>query len=191
VDYAVVYRRLVERAKIRPKPPVFERHHIIPKCVGGSCGKENLVLLTPREHLFAHKLLVRIYPQNRGLWFALILMGRLVQYKSKIFESERIRVKQLRKEFRYTEEAKKKMSASAEKRGRNSPATEFKKGLVPWNKGLPVEKSHRFGKRHSEETIARMRATQQRLREEQSVRMTAWWAARKLSQPIEVERKIS
>lgn len=191
MDYAAVYGRLVERAKSRPQPLVFERHHVVPKCVGGSLGKENLVLLTPREHLFAHKLLVRMYPQKAGLWFALTLMGRLVEYRSKIFESERIRARQLRRGFRYTEDSKLKMSQSAKQRGRNSPSTEFKKGLVPWNKGLRPEESHRFGKRHSEETRARMRETQQRLRAEQSVRMTQWWAARKASQHLEKERKTS
>ncbi len=191
MDYGSVYGRLVERAKTRPQPAVFERHHVIPKCVGGSLGKENLVLLTPREHLFAHKLLVRIYPKELGLWLALVMMGRLVKYRSKIFESERIRARQIRREFRYSDVSKKKMSESAKKRGRNSPRTEFKKGLVPWNKGLAPEDSHRFGKRHSEETKAKMRTTQQRLREEQSARITEWWASRKTAQAIEVERKMA
>ncbi len=191
MNYAAVYNRLIEVAKSRPAPAVFERHHAVPKCVGGSRGRENIVLLTPREHLFAHKLLVRIYPKELGLWLALVMMGRLVQYKSKIFESERIRARQLRKEFRYTEAAKKKMSESALKRGRNSPHTEFKKGFIPWNKGLPPEESHRFGKRHSEATKAKMREAQLRLRGEISERMTKLWAERRSAKHSELERKLA
>ena len=39
----------------------FEKHHIIPKSLGGSNEKSNLVTLTPREHCVAHMLLIRMY----------------------------------------------------------------------------------------------------------------------------------
>lgn len=38
-----------------------EAHHIIPRCIGGIDDKSNLVLLTPEEHLIAHKLLIKIH----------------------------------------------------------------------------------------------------------------------------------
>lgn len=38
-----------------------EAHHIIPRCIGGTNDKSNLVLLTPEEHLVAHKLLIKIH----------------------------------------------------------------------------------------------------------------------------------
>lgn len=38
----------------------FERHHIKPRCVGGSDDEDNLVLLTGREHFVAHCLLAMI-----------------------------------------------------------------------------------------------------------------------------------
>lgn len=34
-----------------------ERHHIIPKCIGGTNDKDNLIDLYAREHFIAHKLL--------------------------------------------------------------------------------------------------------------------------------------
>lgn len=60
--YAAVYYKIVDRAKIRilPKETYKELHHIIPKSLGGSDDKENLVFLTGREHLICHLLLVRI-----------------------------------------------------------------------------------------------------------------------------------
>ena len=190
MDYAAVYDRLMRRAQSRPQPDVFERHHVVPKCLGGSLKRENLALLTPREHLFAHKLLVRIHPENVGLWLALVMMGRLVQYRSKIFQSERIRAREIRKGFKYSQESRKKMSEAARARGRVSPKTEFKKGQKPWNAGLPPEQSHRFGFKHSPKTIAKMKEVQQNLREQQSVRMSLWWKARKSTQAPENERKI-
>lgn len=51
-----------------------ERHHILPKSLGGSNESENLVDLTAREHYLAHKLLVKIHPENRAMKYALGLM---------------------------------------------------------------------------------------------------------------------
>jgi hypothetical protein len=36
---------------------IYDSHHIIPKCMGGSNFTSNKVLLTPREHFIAHLLL--------------------------------------------------------------------------------------------------------------------------------------
>lgn len=38
----------------------YESHHVIPRCMGGSNHKENLVLLTAKEHLMCHAFLVRM-----------------------------------------------------------------------------------------------------------------------------------
>lgn len=46
----------------------------MPKCLGGLDSKENLVDLTPEEHFVAHQLLVKIYPEHKGLKYALYLM---------------------------------------------------------------------------------------------------------------------
>lgn len=53
----------------------YERHHFVPKCFGGDNSKENLVLLTAKEHFIAHKLLVEIYPENQQLIYALWMMS--------------------------------------------------------------------------------------------------------------------
>jgi hypothetical protein len=49
-----------------------ERHHIIPKCCGGTNCRSNLVFLTPTEHYIAHRLLVNIYPDTIGLLAAVM-----------------------------------------------------------------------------------------------------------------------
>jgi hypothetical protein len=185
VDYACIYDDLMVRGRGRLRHGYMERHHIVPRCLGGSDRKDNLVYLTAREHFLAHKMLVRMYPEIFGLWTALMLMGRLAGHKSRIFESERIRAAEMRRSFRYSKTSREKMSDSAKARGSVSPATEFKPGLVPWNKGLSPEQSHRYGKKHSEETVARMRTAQQAGRQAQSERMKQWWAGRKARTQVE------
>ena len=47
-----------------------ETHHIVPKCMGGSNDKENLIDLFAREHFEAHRLLALENPEECGLQFA-------------------------------------------------------------------------------------------------------------------------
>ena len=39
----------------------LEKHHIIPKSLGGTDNKNNIVVFTPREHCLAHMLLAKMY----------------------------------------------------------------------------------------------------------------------------------
>lgn len=75
MNYLKHYGSLIERAKNRVMGGYSEKHHIIPKCLGGSDEKENLVILTAREHYVAHQLLVKIYPGNRKLAYAALMMS--------------------------------------------------------------------------------------------------------------------
>lgn len=63
MNYKRQYDLLIERATARSLPPDIytERHHIVPKSLGGGNEKSNLVSLTAREHLIAHCLLSKIY----------------------------------------------------------------------------------------------------------------------------------
>ena len=47
-----------------------ERHHIVPRCLGGTDDKENLIDLYAREHFEAHRLLALENPENNGLIYA-------------------------------------------------------------------------------------------------------------------------
>lgn len=47
-----------------------EKHHILPKCIGGKDENSNYVLLTAREHIIAHMLLSKMYPENLSLCIA-------------------------------------------------------------------------------------------------------------------------
>ena len=74
MNYQKHYDALISRAQTRTLSEYSERHHIVPKCMGGSNKKENLVRLTPEEHYVAHQLLVKIYPGNCGLIYATNMM---------------------------------------------------------------------------------------------------------------------
>lgn len=64
MNHKKIYEQLISNRKenLLDDSVYNEKHHIIPKCLGGSNKKENIVKLTAREHFIAHILLVRIYP---------------------------------------------------------------------------------------------------------------------------------
>lgn len=74
MDYQKHYDRLIERARGRVINGYTERHHVIPRCLGGDDTPENLVELTAEEHYLAHLLLVKIHPEHKGLVWAAIMM---------------------------------------------------------------------------------------------------------------------
>ena len=47
-----------------------ERHHIMPKCIGGSNDESNLIDLFGREHFEAHRLLAEENPNNKNIQYA-------------------------------------------------------------------------------------------------------------------------
>lgn len=64
MNLSQLYHNLVEKAKLenRKRGEVYyERHHIIPRSMGGNDLSHNLVLLTAKEHFVAHHLLWRIH----------------------------------------------------------------------------------------------------------------------------------
>lgn len=71
MDYSKLYNDLISFRKANPlvksKETYTEKHHILPKCLGGDNSPENLVRLTGREHFIAHRLLAKMYPENSNL----------------------------------------------------------------------------------------------------------------------------
>lgn len=62
MDYTKIYNQLIKDAIDSPKDELYkESHHIIPKCLGGSDDKTNMVKLTARQHYLAHWLLYKIH----------------------------------------------------------------------------------------------------------------------------------
>ena len=59
------YTSLIAKARstrsLYPKTENTEKHHIIPRCVGGTDEESNLARLSIREHYIAHLLLIKMY----------------------------------------------------------------------------------------------------------------------------------
>lgn len=76
MNYLEIHNKIIKNAKsrINDENSYYEVHHIIPRCLGGNEEKENLVKLTPEEHYIIHQLLVKIYPEEKGLIYAAYMM---------------------------------------------------------------------------------------------------------------------
>lgn len=83
MNYERIYKELTSEDS---QASYTEKHHIIPKCMGGSDENSNLVKLTAREHYIAHKLLTKIYPNNVKLLNAHWMMCRGRKVTSRQFE---------------------------------------------------------------------------------------------------------
>jgi hypothetical protein len=97
----------------------YERHHIIPKSLGGSNASENLVLLSAREHFIAHLLLSEMcicQSHSRKMKFALQKMMNNPQCPHAFTSSqyELARIKNLKGLIgrKFTDEHKLKISLS-------------------------------------------------------------------------------
>lgn len=64
--YTKCYNSIICRATTRmlDNATYFEKHHIIPRCLGGTNDKSNIVRLTAKEHFICHLLLIRMV-ENR------------------------------------------------------------------------------------------------------------------------------
>lgn len=79
MDYSKIYNDLINDAVRNPKPEVYkEKHHILPKCLGGNDSPENLVRLTARQHYLAHWLLYKIHksPKLVHAWHNMSRIGK-------------------------------------------------------------------------------------------------------------------
>ena len=84
--YSIIYnaqtRNISTKKQATEMLGYAERHHIIPRCLGGTNLKENLIFLTAREHFICHLLLVKmlIGPSKYKMAFAL---NRMLSFSTK------------------------------------------------------------------------------------------------------------
>ena len=71
MNYKKIHDNIIKRAQKRELISYSERHHILPKCLGGDNRKINIVRLTAKEHWLIHLLLIEIYPNNNKLKLAI------------------------------------------------------------------------------------------------------------------------
>ena len=166
MNYSKIYNQIIDKSKKenrkRKQGIYYEKHHVIPKCMNG-LEENNLVLLTAREHFICHWLLHLIYKNDYKIFLAFNMMcnvvshnqsrympsSRIVEY-AKIESSKRMsgdnNIKYWQGKKRNlpkpTQETKNKIANSLrgvkhtkERIQRNSDGH---KGIVPWNKGIPM-----------------------------------------------------
>jgi len=77
MDYIKIYNDLINRSINRTTTQgiYYEKHHIIPKCMGGLDDSINMTSLTYREHFIAHWLLHNIHNGNDKLELAFKFMA--------------------------------------------------------------------------------------------------------------------
>ena len=87
--YTKWYLNIINNSRNRIIKKPFEKHHIIPKSLGGSNKKENITRLTPREHFICHRLLVKMTDGlfKQKMSYALYSMCRNNPNQSRFFNS--------------------------------------------------------------------------------------------------------
>ena len=148
--YSQWYYNIIHQAQSRSiHPPIVEKHHIIPKSLGGTNDQNNLVKLSPREHYICHLLLTRMCEGKAkqkmvyALWAIMNLSNPYQErkvIKGRLYES-------LRKE--YIQSQKSKAGPDHPNRGKKTDRTKesftpewkanisaAKKGKPTWNKGI-------------------------------------------------------
>jgi hypothetical protein len=64
--YTSYYYNIINASKASPSQGYTEKHHIIPKSLGGSNDPSNLVRLTARQHYVCHLLLTKMLPESQN-----------------------------------------------------------------------------------------------------------------------------
>jgi hypothetical protein len=129
--YSKCYYRIIENRESNPVTGYVEKHHIIPRSLGGSNKKENIVALTAREHFVCHRLLVKM-TSGRDKMKMSYAIRCLVNRENKYQQRYKISARTYAAIISIT-----KASISKYQTGKNNPY---------------------YGKKHSEEVIAKMRA---------------------------------
>lgn len=145
MNYRKIYDSLVAKARWRETTGIVERHHILPRCLGGGNEASNIVRLYPREHYLAHVLLTKIYPDVHGLKLAVIMMsGRCAFTTSRVYAT-------IRKDAM--------AERSRRLKGKPRPTQHMEKMWETVRSGRPRPKSHceaiskaKLGSKHTEET---------------------------------------
>lgn len=131
MNYSKIYDSIISKALSRVRPNCYcEKHHILPKSMGGSDDKTNIAILTAREHFIAHWLLYKIH-KNKSMALAFFSMSKPVGNGRKRYSSH---------SFKYAREA----GAMA--------VSEMKSGDKHHMFGLVGASNPNFGSKRTDET---------------------------------------
>lgn len=128
--YKKWYDSIIKNSRNRTLEGYTEKHHVIPKSLGGDNSPENIVKLTAREHFICHLLLTKFVTETFLNKKMLNALGKFVQknkhqkrvLNSRQYDFVRTAISKANKGRVYSLESREKISKS-------------NKGRVPWNKG--------------------------------------------------------
>lgn len=119
--YISIVERALSEGRKKGRGVYYERHHIVPKFMGGK-DTGNIVLLTAKEHFIAHLLLTKML-EDRFKNSAVFAMSKMA------FQENDQHKRYNARNFTIVREAVGKSFS------------ELKTGATPWNKGLTIETS--------------------------------------------------
>lgn len=171
--YYKIYHQIINRAKNRTLSTYCETHHIVPKSLGGSNTKENLVRLTAREHFVCHLLLTKMHEgKNKdkmiyAVWAMTTLQNEYQQryrINSRTYELLRIQYSTLKSiqlkgksGRKHSEATKKKISEAHTGKKRKPMSKESKEKLSISLRGKNL------GKKRTEEQKKKQSAIQKKI----------------------------
>lgn len=98
MDYKKLYNKIISNRKSKIPVGYKEKHHILPKSLGGLDVPENLVFLTAREHFICHYLLTKMFPEGSNNWYRMCQAFMMMKpsssnqkryFNSRLYESKR------------------------------------------------------------------------------------------------------
>jgi hypothetical protein len=190
-NYKLKYHNFIDKRRQRPltKEKGYEIHHIIPKSIGGSNKKSNLVKLTYREHFIAHRMLSKYYKGWRAGKMIVIVakMSRSSFYSDclKSFDYEKIRdhhsqaVKKWWTPKRRAEQRQRKLGKKVPKLSQ-SINNLWEQGVYDNRKSSTDAQKKRWQKDRNK-LVKKFKETRNdpAYRQSQSQRMKLWWQEQK------------
>jgi hypothetical protein len=157
--YSTWYYNIINNSKNRLLTGYKEKHHIIPRCLGGKDTKDNLAILTAREHFIVHMLLCKFTTGQIKMKMAYAFhamctfknAGRYNKVNSRLVDKIRNEFSLMLRGTKFSKETKTKMSEV--KKGKPSN----RKGKKASYKTIEKLKLINLGRKASEKTLAKLR----------------------------------
>jgi len=161
--YKQWHDNIIARGKNRKLTGYKEKHHIIPKSLGGNNSKENLVELTAREHFLVHMLLCKFTTGKAKMKMSYCFHAMCTFKNAKRYNKVNSRlVEKIRSNFKFTKEHRQKLSKAqiGNKRAvgnKNNLGRKFSKETKLKMSESQKGNKNALGLRHSEEFKERIK----------------------------------
>ena len=181
--YTQCYQKIINQSQNRQLIDEYtERHHIIPKSLGGNNNLENLVKLTAREHFICHVLLTKFtigLARHKMLYAANIMSQASRDYQNRYVPSSRL-YEIIKKEFSVIHSKRltgRKLSAE-----HKAKIAKGNQGRINSEETIAKRKKSCMGKKRTPEQKERMRQAQLNRKEKTAEKKEA--IALKISQAL-------